>query len=168
MTLDRRFLLFSAAALVVAPGAATAQMRRDIVATAAAAGQFNTLLAAARAAGLAGPLQGPGPFTVFAPSDAAFARLPAGTVEMLLRPENRGQLAAILRYHVVPQRIAARDVPHDPTLVPTLNARSRVRAVRNRSGVRVDAARVVQADIQASNGIIHVIDRVLIPGQRHG
>jgi uncharacterized surface protein with fasciclin (FAS1) repeats len=138
----------------------------NIVQTAQGAGTFNTLLAAAKAAGLADSLATGGPLTVFAPTDAAFRKLPKGTVENLLKPENRDQLRAILAYHVVPSRIAAKDVPHRPTLVGTLNSSNQVRAVRRGGDVRVDGVRVVKADIGADNGVIHVIDRVLIPGQR--
>jgi uncharacterized surface protein with fasciclin (FAS1) repeats len=138
----------------------------NIVQTAQGAGTFKTLLVAAQAAGLADSLAGSGPLTVFAPTDAAFRKLPKGTVENLLKPENRDQLRAILAYHVVPSRIAAKDVPHKPTLVGTLNSSNKVQARRRGNEVRVDGVRVVQADISADNGVIHVIDRVLIPGQR--
>jgi uncharacterized surface protein with fasciclin (FAS1) repeats len=138
----------------------------NIVQTAQGAGTFKTLLAAAQAAGLADSLASGGPLTVFAPTDAAFRKLPKGTVENLLKPENRSQLRAILAYHVVPSRIAAKDVPHRPTLVSTLNSSNQVQARRRGSEVRVDGVRVVQADIAADNGVIHVIDRVLIPGRR--
>jgi uncharacterized surface protein with fasciclin (FAS1) repeats len=138
----------------------------NIVQTAQGAGTFKTLLAAAQAAGLADSLASGGPLTVFAPTDAAFRKLPKGTVENLLKPENRSQLRAILAYHVVPSRIAAKDVPHKPTLVSTLNSSNQVQARRRGNEVRVDGVRVVQADIAADNGVIHVIDRVLIPGQR--
>jgi uncharacterized surface protein with fasciclin (FAS1) repeats len=164
MTLTRRLIIGAALALSAALPAQA--QTRSIVETAAGAGQFSTLLAAARAAGLVEALNGRGPLTVFAPTDSAFRRLPAGTVEALLRPENRERLRAVLTYHVVPARVAARDVPHQPTLVATLNPAARVRAVRRNGRVHVDGARVTQADIAASNGVIHVIDRVLIPGQR--
>jgi uncharacterized surface protein with fasciclin (FAS1) repeats len=150
----------------VAGFAASSAQAANIVQTAQGAGTFNTLLAAAQAAGLAPSLARNAPLTVFAPTDAAFRKLPAGTVENLLKPENRAQLRAILAYHVIPARIAARDVPHRPTLVNTLNGRNQVRAVRRGQEVRVDGVRVVRADIKADNGVIHVIDRVLIPGQR--
>jgi uncharacterized surface protein with fasciclin (FAS1) repeats len=138
----------------------------NIVQTAQGAGTFNTLLAAAKAAGLADSLATKGPLTVFAPTDAAFRKLPKGTVENLLKPENKAQLAAILSYHVVPSRIEAKNVPHKATLVDTLNTGSKVLAVRRGNIVRVDGVRVVKADIAADNGVIHVINRVLIPGQR--
>jgi uncharacterized surface protein with fasciclin (FAS1) repeats len=137
----------------------------NIVETAASTGKFNTLLAAAKAAGLVGALSKGGPITVFAPTDAAFDRLPAGTVEELLKPKNKGKLAAILKYHVVPGRILAKDVPHKPTQVKTLKrgGDTTIRAVRSGSRVHIDNARVITADIKASNGVIHVVNRVLIP-----
>jgi uncharacterized surface protein with fasciclin (FAS1) repeats len=139
----------------------------NIVQTAASTGQFNTLLAAAKAAGLVGALSRGGPITVFAPTDAAFAKLPAGTVESLLLPKNRGKLAAILKYHVVPGAIYAKDVPHRPTHVGTLKrgGDTTIRVVRRGGTVRVDNARVVAADIKADNGVIHVINRVLLPSR---
>jgi uncharacterized surface protein with fasciclin (FAS1) repeats len=164
-TLTRRGLFGLAAAvpLAMAFGADEAEARAaDIVDTAAAAGQFRTLLAAATAAGLAPTLKGRGPFTVFAPTDAAFAALPAGTVQSLLRPENRATLRAILTYHVVAGRVRAADILGRRLHVTTVNGRQV--DVNGRGGrVRVNRARVVQADIMARNGIIHVIDRVLMP-----
>ena len=148
-------------ALGLGLGSATAA---NIVETAAGAGQFKTLLAAAKAAGLADDLATGEPLTVFAPTDAAFKKLPKGTVETLLKPENRRLLRSILRYHVVPARVAARDVPHVPTEVKTLNPNDTATVVRRHGKVHVDKARVVKADIKADNGIIHVIDRVLMPG----
>jgi uncharacterized surface protein with fasciclin (FAS1) repeats len=137
----------------------------NIVETAASTGKFDTLLAAAKAAGLVKALSKGGPITVFAPTDAAFANLPAGTVEMLLKPENKVKLAAILKYHVVPGRIMAKDVPHKPTHVKTLKrgGDTTIRAVRNGKRVHIDNARVITADIRADNGVIHVINRVLLP-----
>jgi uncharacterized surface protein with fasciclin (FAS1) repeats len=136
-----------------------------IVDVAVGAGQFQTLVAAVQAAGLAPTLMGDGPFTVFAPTDAAFSRLPGGTVENLLRPENRSQLARILSYHVVSGRVtsdqlAGRQIRPATVAGPTV-------AVDGRDGVTVNNARVVQADVRASNGVIHVIDRVLMPPARH-
>ena len=133
----------------------------DIVDTAVAAGVFQTLVAAVQAADLVDVLKGDGPFTVFAPTDDAFAHLPAGTVESLLLPENRDQLTAILTYHVVPGRFLAADVLASATL-PTVQGQSLAVSLDN--GVpRVDAAAIVQTDIEASNGVIHVIDSVLLP-----
>ncbi len=137
----------------------------NIVEIAASTGKFNTLLAAAKAAGLVDALSGGGPITVFAPTDAAFAKLPAGTVESLLKPENKGQLANILKYHVVKGAIFAKDVPRTPTHVRTLKSTGdkTIRAVRRGGRVNIDNARVIQANIRADNGVIHVINRVLIP-----
>lgn len=142
---------------------ARAGIEQDIVAVAARAGQFETLIAAVQAAGLVETLMGPGPFTVFAPTDEAFRALPVGTVDQLLRPENRGELARILTYHVTPGIIRARDLAGRTARPPSV-AGPRLE-VDGRQGVSVNNARVVQADIPASNGIIHVIDRVLLPPQ---
>jgi uncharacterized surface protein with fasciclin (FAS1) repeats len=119
----------------------------------------------AKAAGLVDALSGGGPITVFAPTDAAFAKLPAGTVEELLKPKNRAKLAAILKYHVVAGKVRAKDVPLKATHVRTLKSGGdrTLRVVRSGNTVRVDNARVIQADIKADNGIIHVINRVLLP-----
>ncbi|TYT26619.1 fasciclin domain-containing protein [Luteimonas viscosa] len=147
-----------------APAAAApqAQAQADIVDTAVAAGQFKTLAAALTAAGLVDTLKGAGPFTVFAPTDAAFAALPAGTVEDLLKPENKDQLVAILTYHVVPGRYpAARVVTLDEATTVQGDA---VDIAATGGAVTVGGANVVSADVQASNGVIHVIDKVLIPG----
>jgi uncharacterized surface protein with fasciclin (FAS1) repeats len=152
--------VITVAAALVAPAPAFA--RGDIVETAQSAGQFRTLLAAASAAGLAPTLKGRGPFTVFAPTDRAFAALPAGTVENLLKPENRGQLRAILAYHVVPGQVLAADVDGKRVHARTVNG-AQVSVNGKGAGVTVNRARVVTADVRASNGVIHVIDRVLIP-----
>lgn len=144
-----------------AAAAKPARAGADIVDTAVAAGQFKTLAAALQAAGLVDTLKGPGPFTVFAPTDAAFAALPAGTVESLLKPENREKLTAILSYHVVAGRYpAARVAGLDSA--PTVNGGT-VDIKAMGGGVTVDGARVTKADINASNGVIHVIDKVLMP-----
>ncbi len=141
----------------------------DIVATAVEAGSFKTLAAALDAAQLVKALQGDGPFTVFAPTDAAFAALPKGTVETLLKPENRDQLASILTFHVVPGRIYSETVAagHEfktlqgKTLKSSMIAESKTQEAQ----VLVNGARVVKADIEATNGVIHVIDTVLLPPQ---
>jgi uncharacterized surface protein with fasciclin (FAS1) repeats len=137
----------------------------NIVQTAASTGKFDTLLAAAKAAGLVGALSKGGPITVFAPTDEAFAALPEGTVESLLLPKNKAKLAAILKYHVVPGRILAKDVPTTATHVKTLKrgGDTTIRAVRNGKRVHIDKASVIAADIRASNGVIHVINKVLLP-----
>jgi uncharacterized surface protein with fasciclin (FAS1) repeats len=133
----------------------------DIVDTAVAAEQFQTLGAALQAAGLVETLKGEGPFTVFAPTDEAFRALPVGTVERLLRPENRAELTRILTYHVVPGRVTAADL-NGRQVRPDTVAGARLN-IDARQGVSINNARVVQADIQTSNGVIHVIDRVLLP-----
>ncbi|MGH9931977.1 MAG: fasciclin domain-containing protein [Pyrinomonadaceae bacterium] len=135
---------------------------RDIVETAVEAGQFKTLAAALEAAGLIDALKGSGPFTVFAPTDEAFAKLPAGTVEALLKPENKEKLKAILLYHVVSGNVPASEVLKlNGRSVKTLQGTSVM--VGTKHGVRVNDAKVTQTDINASNGVIHVIDTVLIP-----
>ena len=133
----------------------------DIVETAIGAGSFKTLVAAVQAAGLVGALQGEGPFTVFAPTDAAFAKLPAGTIDSLLKPENREKLKSILLYHVAPGRIAASDVLASGGAA-TLNGQRLDFAMRG-SSVQIDLANVVKTDIECTNGIIHVIDAVILP-----
>ncbi|MEM7503321.1 MAG: fasciclin domain-containing protein [Pseudomonadota bacterium] len=135
--------------------------RKNIVEVAVDAGQFTTLAAALEAADLIDTLQGDGPFTVFAPTDDAFAALPAGTVESLLKPENRDQLVAVLTYHVVPGKVSAADVV---TLdeAKTVNGASINISTENGS-VYINDATVVAADVDASNGVIHVIDTVILP-----
>lgn len=134
---------------------------KDIVDTAVGAGQFNTLVAAVKAAGLVETLKGKGPFTVFAPTDAAFAKLPAGTLEMLLKPENKSKLAAILTYHVLPGKVMSGDIAGKKMMVGTVQG-SKI-DVNATTGVMVNDANVVTADIVASNGVIHVIDKVIVP-----
>ena len=134
---------------------------QDIVDTAIAAGQFGTLVAAVQAAGLVDVLKGDGPFTVFAPTDEAFAALPAGTVENLLKPENKDQLVAILTYHVVPGKIMSADIAGKTAEVTTVQGSDI--SVNAMNGVMVDNATVVAADIEADNGVIHVIDQVVMP-----
>jgi len=133
----------------------------DIVDTAVAAGSFPTLVAAVTAAGLAETLKGAGPFTVFAPNEAAFAKLPAGTVESLVKPENKAKLAAILTLHVVSGRVASADLAGKTVNSASVNGESL--KIDGTHGVTVNGAKVVQADIACSNGVIHVIDTVLLP-----
>jgi len=134
---------------------------KDIVETAVAAGSFTTLAKALEAAGLVHTLKGPGPFTVFAPTDEAFAKLPAGTLEMLLKPENQAKLRRILAYHVVPGRVMASDVV---TLHTAKAVSGDTIAIATDGGsVTVDKAHVVTTDIAATNGVIHVIDAVMLP-----
>jgi uncharacterized surface protein with fasciclin (FAS1) repeats len=143
--------------------AAHAKQPADIVDTAVGAGQFKTLVAAVQAAGLVDTLKGPGPFTVFAPTDAAFAKLPAGTVETLLKPENKAKLAQILTYHVLAGKVMSADIAGKKAAVATVEgAKLNVDAT---NGVKVNDATVTTADIAASNGVIHVIDTVLLPPQ---
>lgn len=140
---------------------APAQARGDIVDTAVGAGQFKTLAAALKAAGLVDTLKGAGPFTVFAPTDAAFAALPAGTVESLLKPENRQKLVSILTYHVVPGRVTANQVAGMDAATTVQGDPLAIRA--SDGAVTINDARVVSTDVAASNGVIHVIDKVLLP-----
>jgi uncharacterized surface protein with fasciclin (FAS1) repeats len=138
--------------------------KADIVDTAVEAGQFNTLVAAVEAAGLVEALKAEGPYTVFAPTDEAFAALPAGTVESLLEPENRDMLVAVLTYHVVPGKVMAGDVIGTQTAASTLQGSDVVIFGADADGiVRVNDAAVIAADVEASNGVIHVIDRVILP-----
>jgi uncharacterized surface protein with fasciclin (FAS1) repeats len=142
------------------PASMSAMAEKDIVDTAVAAGSFKTLARALQAAGLADALKGPGPFTVFAPTDEAFARLPEGTLASLLKPEGRSVLAAILTYHVVPGSLEASDVVA-LTQATTLNGQRIDISVDG--GVKVDQATVLTADVACRNGLIHVIDRVIMP-----
>ena len=149
-------------AVVMTFGAnALAAPNKDIVETAVAAGSFKTLVAAIQAAGLVDTLKGKGPFTVFAPTDAAFARLPPGTVQDLLKPENKAKLVAILTYHVVAGDITSKEVVK-LTEAKTVEGQTLKISVHD-GKVMVNNATVVKADIPASNGVIHVIDTVLIP-----
>jgi uncharacterized surface protein with fasciclin (FAS1) repeats len=152
------------AALVLGASLAASSLAHaasDIVDTAVSAGSFSTLVAAVKAAGLVDTLKGKGPFTVFAPTDAAFAKLPAGTVESLLKPENKGKLTAILTYHVVPGKVLAKDLMGRSQNVKTVQGQTlRVQAL---GSVFVDGATVSTADVMATNGVIHVIDSVVMP-----
>ena len=150
-------LAFSVAVSPAVAGSA----KMDIVGTAVKAGSFNTLVAAVKAAGLVDTLKSKGPFTVFAPTDAAFKKLPKGTVENLLKPENKAKLAAILTYHVVPGKVMSKDIVGKKLEAKTVQGQTV--AVDATSGVIVDNAKVTQADIATSNGVIHVIDTVILP-----
>lgn len=145
----------------VSLSAMAGSMKSDIVETAAEAGTFKTLLAAAEAAGLVGTLKGDGPLTIFAPTDEAFAKLPAGTVENLLKAENKDQLTAVLTYHVVPGKVMAGDVVGLDQATSVQG--DTIDISINGDSVMVDAANVIATDIQASNGVIHVIDSVILP-----
>ncbi|BAQ17940.1 secreted and surface protein containing fasciclin-like repeats [Methyloceanibacter caenitepidi] len=153
--------VFSTLVLMLFTVSAANAMSKDIVDTAAGAGQFKTLVAAVEAAGLVDTLKGDGPFTVFAPTDEAFAKLPDGTVEDLLKPENKDKLVAILTYHVVPGKIMSGDISGKSSEVKTVQGDTL--NVDATDGVKVDEAKVVKADIDASNGVIHVIDTVVMP-----
>ncbi|MDA0150205.1 fasciclin domain-containing protein [Vibrio sp. LaRot3] len=136
-------------------------MKKDIVDVAAENGSFNTLVAAVKAAGLVETLKGEGPFTVFAPTDEAFAKLPEGTVEMLLKPENKDKLVAVLSYHVVPGKVMAADVVSIDKASTVLGQDVMVELMDDK--VMINDAAVIAADVEASNGVIHVIDTVLLP-----
>ncbi|MCM2562727.1 fasciclin domain-containing protein [Lutimaribacter sp. EGI FJ00015] len=157
--LRRTYLALTAATLMAGPALAGGHSK-DIVDTAVDAGSFETLVAAVQAADLVETLKGDGPFTVFAPTDEAFAALPEGTVESLLMPENKDQLTAILTYHVVPGKVMSGDLS-DGMMATTVNGKEVT--IGTEGGVTVDGANVVTADIEASNGVIHVIDGVILP-----
>lgn len=153
-------IALTTAASMLAGAAFAGGHSKDIVDTAVDAGSFETLVAAVQAAGLVETLKGEGPFTVFAPTDEAFAALPEGTVENLLLPENKDQLVAILTYHVVPGKVMSTDLSDDME-AETVQGGSVTIDLDN--GVMVEEASVVTADIEASNGVIHVIDTVILP-----
>lgn len=154
----RTFLALTAAVSLMSAPAFAAD--KDIVDTAVGAGNFTTLVAAVQAAGLVDTLKGAGPFTVFAPTDAAFAALPAGTVEDLLKPENKDKLVAILTYHVVPGKVMSGDLTEGMT-AKTVNGADVT--ITLDGGAKVNGATISTADIEASNGVIHVIDAVILP-----
>jgi uncharacterized surface protein with fasciclin (FAS1) repeats len=157
-----KFAAVAATAISLAAGSLPAHAAdKDIIDTAIAAGQFKTLATALTAAGLVDTLRGPGPFTVFAPTDAAFSKLPAGTVDSLLKPENKQNLTAILTYHVVPGKVMAADLVK-LTEATTVNG-AKVKIEAKGGNVMVNDAKVTATDIGASNGVIHVIDTVILP-----
>lgn len=162
----RNFIRTSVASLALASvvSLSGAAQGKDIVDTAVSAGSFKTLTAALQAAGLVDTLKGDGPFTVFAPTDEAFAKLPAGTVENLLKPENRDKLRAVLTYHVVSGKVTAAEVTRLKS-AKTVQG-SEVKIAASGGKVKVDNANVVKADVMASNGVIHVIDTVIMPSNR--
>lgn len=157
--LRRTYLALSAAALMTTAVPAMAQ-DADIVDTAVAAGSFSTLVAAVQAAGLVDTLKSEGPFTVFAPTDEAFAALPKGTVDTLLLPENKDQLVAILTYHVIAGKVLSTDLSDGMTATTVQGSDV---TIGTTGGVTVNGANVVAADVAASNGVIHVIDAVILP-----
>jgi uncharacterized surface protein with fasciclin (FAS1) repeats len=158
----RTFLALSTAATLLAAPVFAGSHGKDIVDTAIGAGNFTTLVAAIEAAGLVETLKGPGPFTVFAPTDAAFAALPAGTVEDLLKPENKDKLIAILTYHVVPGKVMSTDLSEGLTAATVQGGNV---TITLEGGAKVNGATISTADIEASNGVIHVIDAVILPPQ---
>jgi uncharacterized surface protein with fasciclin (FAS1) repeats len=147
--------------LLALPMSAARAETKDIVDVAAGAGTFNTLVTAVKAAGLVDTLKGKGPFTVFAPTDAAFAKLPKGTVEDLLKPENKAKLVKILTYHVLPAKVMAADISGKKTNAKSVEGGEVM--VDATDGVKINDGKVVTADVAASNGVIHVIDTVLMP-----
>jgi len=153
-----------AVAAMMAPlagGATYARAADDIVDTAVKAGSFETLVTALKAAGLVETLKGAGPFTVFAPNDEAFAKLPKGTVEDLLKPENKAKLSSILTYHVVSGKVMSKDIAGKTTTAKSVEG-SEI-SIDATKDVMVDKAKVIKADIETSNGVIHVIDAVIMP-----
>lgn len=162
--MNRRTLFRLAGAVSVAPLIAAcvpAPKEPDIIDIAASNPDFSTLVAAVKAAGLVETLKGDGPFTVLAPTNAAFAALPKGTVENLLKPENKDQLVKVLTYHVVPGAVTSDQLAGKRLDVATVQGQTV--HIDGRNGVKVNRSRVTTADIMASNGVIHVIDRVLLP-----
>jgi uncharacterized surface protein with fasciclin (FAS1) repeats len=153
----RTFLALTAASFMSVPAFA---QEADIVDTAVAAGSFTTLVAAVQAAGLVETLKGPGPFTVFAPTDAAFAALPAGTVEDLLKPENKDRLVAVLTYHVVPGKVMSTDLSEG---LKAATVQGSEVTITLDGGPKVNGAAISTPDVAASNGVIHVIDAVILP-----
>lgn len=156
----RSFISITAAAMLATPAVA-GSAGKDIVDTAASAGNFTTLVAAVKAAGLVETLRGEGPFTVFAPTDAAFAALPDGTLDSLLQPENKDQLTSILTYHVVTGKVMSGDLSDGMTAKTVQGSDI---TIGTEGGVTVAGANVTSADIEAENGVIHVIDAVIMPG----
>ncbi len=159
----KRIVSLGAAALAVSLLGAGKAQAADIVETAMSAPQFSTLVKAVKAAGLVDTLKGEGPFTVFAPTNEAFAKLPPGTLESLLRPENKDKLVAVLTYHVLPKRADAQSVAAAPSGATARTVQGQPIKIYNRHGVKINRANVIKTDIAADNGVIHVIDQVLLP-----
>lgn len=167
MSLTNAIVMCAVAALSVAPQAEAAdpaKSEKNLVRTAAGSEQFSTLVAVVKAAGLVDALSGDGPFTVFAPTDEAFAKLPEGTIAALLKPENKEKLQGILKYHVVAGRYSAASVLQKDSLM-TLQGQSVV-VKQNAEGAMVGPAKIVESDVMTSNGVIHVVDAVLLPGEK--
>ncbi|WP_375229757.1 fasciclin domain-containing protein [Roseobacter sp. S98] len=156
----KTLITLTAAAAIAGTAAIAGSYKKDIVDTAVNAGTFETLVAAVSAADLVDTLKSEGPFTVFAPTDEAFAALPEGTVETLLKPENKDQLIAVLTYHVVPGKVMSTDLSDDMTAATVQGSEI---TVDLDNGVMINDASVVTADIETSNGVIHVIDSVILP-----
>jgi uncharacterized surface protein with fasciclin (FAS1) repeats len=166
-----KFNLKAAAVTTALTFAAATANASNIVEIAAGDDRFSTLVAAVTAADLAGTLSGPGPFTVYAPVNDAFAALPEGTVETLLKPENKGQLTEVLLYHVDDRKLMAANIPSGSNYFKPILASERLCITKNSDGVMIadgtgQMANVVVADIEADNGVIHVVDKVLLPGTR--
>jgi uncharacterized surface protein with fasciclin (FAS1) repeats len=157
-----RRTLLAVAVVSIASLQAIPSYAADIVDTAVKAGQFNTLAAALKAGGLIETLKGPGPFTVFAPTDDAFKKLPAGTVQNLLKPENKAQLVKILTYHVISGKVSSASLAGKKTDAKTVEG-STVAIDASMGGVKVNDAKVITADVAADNGVIHIVDTVLMP-----
>lgn len=156
----RRQFMAAVAVTMISTPAFSDGHQSDIVDTAVAAGDFTTLVAAVQAAGLVDTLKGDGPFTVFAPTDDAFAKLPKGVVSNLLKPENKDQLAAVLTYHVVPGKVMSGDLSNG---MEVATIQGSTVTIMTEGGVSIDGANVIAADIETSNGVIHVIDAVILP-----
>jgi uncharacterized surface protein with fasciclin (FAS1) repeats len=147
--------------IILGIGQVAQAQSKDIVSLAVGNDDLSTLVAAVKAAGLVETLQGDGPFTVFAPTNEAFAALPAGTLESLLKPENKAKLASILTYHVIPSKVMSSDLS-DGQKAKTVEGKN-VNVTMNGNGVMINEAKVVAADVSASNGVVHVIDKVILP-----
>jgi uncharacterized surface protein with fasciclin (FAS1) repeats len=154
----KRLVVVAALAAIVAPAAAQAGSQKDIVDTAVAAGSFNTLATALKAAGLVETLKGPGPFTVFAPTDEAFAKIPKADLDALIA--DKAKLTKVLTYHVVSGKVMAADVTQ---LKQAKTVEGQMVKIDTSSGVKINGANVIKADVEASNGVIHVIDSVMLP-----
>jgi uncharacterized surface protein with fasciclin (FAS1) repeats len=157
-----RIAIAAAALMIASAPAAAGMMKKTVVEVAAGDDRFETLVAAVEAAGLAERLSGDGPFTVFAPTDEAFGKLPEGTLDSLLKPENKDRLTAILTYHVLPAKVMSGDIAGKQLDVDTVNG-AKLPVDATGDGVAVGGAQVVAADVGASNGVIHVVDQVILP-----
>ena len=159
--MKRKSIVIAGLLIALVAGNSAFAQKSDIVTLAVGNENLSTLVAAVKAAGLVETLQGEGPFTVFAPTNAAFAALPEGTVENLLKPENKDQLIAVLTYHVVAAKVMSTDLKNGQMAGTVQGADVKVKI--NKAGVMINDAKVVAADVSASNGVVHVIDKVLLP-----